>query len=330
LRSAFRFVAVCSRDTEHREDAAADAPIGAAAEFGNRLQHAAMELCRERVRLFGIELSFELQQAFEARHHDGRIEQLRPKLDGRRSRLGDARDLVCSGVVERRIFAFGAAERGAPSSHQVAIELFGRRLGRDIELSSQHVAAHPILTQRFRIRVALRVQIHDSAMGCFVERLQCDEFGRRRQRAVAVAIRDAQLGELVQRIAQLLAQGQALARQPFVERSRARVEAVEQIAAIVAHRLLQRCACAGVQCATKRMQVAVHDCRIDADRLGVCEQRLVSIDGQRFSQRCERLPQARACELFVRVFPQQRGEPVAAVRFAGTQGQVGKQRAALA
>ena len=63
--------------------------------------------------------------------------------------LGEPR-VVHAGVVER-IFFDGTVQRSAPSLHQVAIELFGRGLGRDIELPSQHVATHPILAQRFRI-----------------------------------------------------------------------------------------------------------------------------------------------------------------------------------
>ena len=81
LRRALRFVAVRSRNAEHREHVAADASIGAAAELRDRFVDATMELRRERVRFFGIELSFELQQTFEARDQDRRIEQLRPQLD---------------------------------------------------------------------------------------------------------------------------------------------------------------------------------------------------------------------------------------------------------
>ncbi len=103
MRGALRFVAVCSRNAEHREHAAADSPIGTTAEFGDCVQNAAMELRRERVRFLGIELRFELQQAFETRHHDRRIEQLRAQLDRRRSGLTDARNLMDGSVVERRI-----------------------------------------------------------------------------------------------------------------------------------------------------------------------------------------------------------------------------------
>ena len=74
LRRAFRLVAVSSRNAEHGEHVAADASIGATAELGDRFVHATLKLRREHVRFFRIELRFEFQQAFEARHEDRRID----------------------------------------------------------------------------------------------------------------------------------------------------------------------------------------------------------------------------------------------------------------
>jgi hypothetical protein len=276
LRCTLRLVAVRSGNAEDGEHIAADASIDAPAELGHGLGDPAMKVRGDGVRLLGIELRFQLQQPFEPRHENRGVDQLRADFH-RCGRLGNARCLVCRRVVERRVFAVALTERCTPAAHQVAIELLGCGLRCDVELAPQDVATHAVLAQRFGVRIALRVQVHDHAMRCFVERFECNELGSCRECAFAVAVRDTDLGELVERVAQFLAQRQALAREPFVESSGARVEAVEQIASIVRHRFLQRRARACGQCATERMQIAAHDRRVDADRFGVREQGFVSV-----------------------------------------------------
>ena len=227
-----------------------------------------------------IELSFELEQPFEACHQDSRVEQLGSELNGRRSGHSDARNLVRAVSSSAASSPSELAERGPPTSHQIAIEVFGGRLGRDVELSSQHVATHAILAQRFRMRAALRVQLHDHAMRRFVERLECDELVDAASAPSLSPFATHSSPSLFSASLSSLRNVMRSLAQPFVERGRARVEAVEQIAAIMRHCFLQRRARAGVQRTTERVQVAAHDRRIDADGFGVCEQRLVRIGGQ--------------------------------------------------
>ena len=325
-RGAFGLVAVRSRNTEDRQDTRTDATIGEATELRDRLLHARLKLHRQRMRFLCIEACLQFEQAFEAHDEHDSIAQLRgcqPLCGWRRYRRILNRQVVAIGI------RFGDSCR-ATFAHQLAIELLGGRLRCDIQFTSERIATQAILPQRFRIRVASRMQLHERAMRGFVQRLERDQADARIQCSIRVVGCDAKIGQLVQHFAHLLAQREALGAQPFLEGGGARVETIQQIAAIVADGLLQRCAGAGGDRATEGAEVAADQCTVDGDGFAVGEQPGLRSRRQRLAQCCERLSQARACEFLVGIFPEQVREPVATVGFAGTQSEVGEQRASLA
>ena len=212
---------------------------------------------------------------------------------------------IAARLVEPGLVAVDVCARhgGATPTHEVPIQLFGGGFGRHIELTAQRIAAKAILPQSFGVRLTSCVQLHQPAMRRLIERFERDETGAGGEGAVGVVIRSAEFGESLQRFADFLAQRQSLVAQPLIERGRARVEAVEQIAAILSDSVLERGPRTVGKGASELEQIAVDDLNVDADGFSVREQRRLCGFRQRLAHGCKRLPQARACKFFVRVLP---------------------------
>ena len=296
---------------------------------GDRLIEQPLQFLRLLARLLRVEraaLGGEARQA--QRQHDAGLQHAIVRRRGfkRPGRLLDGGS----------VFRFGAGERiqrtartGAALLHQVAIQRLRRRIRREVELTPQHRAAELVLAQRLGVTTGTRVAAHEFAVRALLERLDREQPVERVDFPVGVVRFAAERGKARRGRREIAPQAAALGGDPFLEGAGMRVEALEQRLCGQRARRLERRHGRLREQGAQAMDVYLHLREVQRDLLRIGLEQRVELRRQRAAQRRQRLAQARAREFGVGVFPEERGQALAALPRPVLEREKGEQGAGL-
>ena len=332
LRGAHRPLRLVAREflqAEHGVQAVTREAIRDAAVQGDRLIEQPLQFLRLLARLLRVEraaLGGEARQA--QRQHDAGLQHAIVRRRGLRS-------LRCE-INGSRVFRFGAGQgvqratrTGAALLHQLAIQRLRRRIRREVELTAQHRAAKLVLAERLRVTPGARIAAHEFAVRAFLERLDREQPVERVDFPVGVVRVAAERGEARRGRRKIAPQAPALGGDPFLEGAGMRVEALEQRLCAQCARRLQRRHGRLREQGAKAMDVHLHLREVQRDLLRIGLEQRVEFRRQRAAQRRQRLAQARAREFGVGVFPEERGQALAALPRPVLEREKGEQGAGL-
>ena len=219
---------------------------------------------------------------------------------------------------------------GAAAARELPVQRFGRRFRGDIEVPAQRLAAGAVLPQRIGVATLPGKSLHQVALRALVRRLDAHQAFERRDGTRVVAACRALSRHSPRRGDQQTPQLATTFHQPLVECRRTRFESVEQHAGMTFDSARQRTRGTVPDQRAKLLDIAAGKVRIEHDGSRIASQSSCAGLREAAPQAGQRLAQARAGELGVRVLPEEPGKHVSRMRDARLQRQAAEQRLRLA
>src|SRR6266545_1170723 len=218
--------------------------------------------------------------------------------------------------------------RQQPLPEDLLIELLGRRLGLDAELSLKNAETDLVLPKGRRPPAELNVKTHDRAMDGLLQGVEREEPERRLRRRLR-RLRGALMTEkLRQRFERQLTQSLALREQPLLERRLLEREAFEEVSAVQRGGALERGRRALGDLTLELGHVHVDGDRVQGDSFPG-DQQCRGLRGDCLPEREKRLPEASARLRFSHATPEQGGKLLAGMRPARREREEGEERLSL-